>query len=102
MSKTSSQEQFGKTAAFYLTHRTHAQGQSLERMVELAQPRPDWRLLDINLETSTSEPRLLLRQNVPMQGLRHTSAGLEFILARDNVYNVWRLDGDTALRPFGI
>jgi ubiquinone/menaquinone biosynthesis C-methylase UbiE len=47
MSKSSSQEQFGKTAAFYLTHRTHAQGKSLERMVELAQPKPDWRLLDI-------------------------------------------------------
>lgn len=47
MSKSASQEQFGKTAAFYLTHRTHAQGKSLERMVELGQPSPDWRLLDI-------------------------------------------------------
>lgn len=45
--KSSSQEQFGKTAAFYLTHRPHAQGKSLERMVELAAPKSDWRLLDI-------------------------------------------------------
>ena len=45
--KSSSQEQFGKTAAFYLTHRTHAQGRSLERMVELGQPKADWRLLDV-------------------------------------------------------
>ena len=47
MSKSSSQEQFGKTAAFYLTHRPHAQGKSLERMLELAQPKPDWRVLDV-------------------------------------------------------
>jgi ubiquinone/menaquinone biosynthesis C-methylase UbiE len=45
--QSASQEQFGKTAAFYLTHRTHAQGKSLERMVELSQPKPDWRLLDV-------------------------------------------------------
>jgi SAM-dependent methyltransferase len=44
---SSSQEQFGKTAAFYLTHRTHAQGQSLARMLELSQPKPDWRVLDV-------------------------------------------------------
>ena len=47
MTKSLSQEQFGKTAAFYLTHRPHAQGKSLERMVTLAEPKPDWRLLDI-------------------------------------------------------
>ena len=47
MSKNLSQEQFGKTAAFYLTHRPHAQGKSLERMVELAEPKRDWRVLDV-------------------------------------------------------
>jgi hypothetical protein len=64
----------------------------------IAKREGDWRLLDIDLDAPSSEPRLLMRQNVPMHGLRHTSAGLEFILARDNVYNVWRLDGDTAMR----
>ena len=47
MSKSSSQEQFGKTAAFYLTHRPHAQGKSLERMLEASRPKPDWRVLDV-------------------------------------------------------
>jgi ubiquinone/menaquinone biosynthesis C-methylase UbiE len=47
MSKSLVQEQFGKTAAFYLTHKPHAQGKSLDRMVELSQPQPDWLVLDV-------------------------------------------------------
>jgi ubiquinone/menaquinone biosynthesis C-methylase UbiE len=47
MSKTLVQEQFGKTAATYLTSKPHAKGKSLERLVELVQPRVDWRMLDI-------------------------------------------------------
>jgi ubiquinone/menaquinone biosynthesis C-methylase UbiE len=40
-------EQFGANAAFYLTHAPHAQGKSLERLVALTAPRPDWHVLDI-------------------------------------------------------
>lgn len=47
MSKTAVQEQFGKTAAHYLTSKPHAQGKSLERLVTLAAPQQDWRVLDI-------------------------------------------------------
>jgi len=47
MSKTLVQEQFGKTAASYLTSKPHAQGKSLERMVELASPQKSWRVLDV-------------------------------------------------------
>jgi ubiquinone/menaquinone biosynthesis C-methylase UbiE len=47
MSKTLVQEQFGKTAQSYLTSRPHAQGKSLERLVELTRPQPDWRVLDV-------------------------------------------------------
>lgn len=47
MSKTAVQEQFGKTAAHYLTSKPHAKGKSLERLVELTGPQPDWRVLDI-------------------------------------------------------
>jgi ubiquinone/menaquinone biosynthesis C-methylase UbiE len=47
MSKTLVQEQFGKTAAHYLTSKPHAQGKSLERLVELTQPKPDWHVLDV-------------------------------------------------------
>ena len=41
------QEQFGATAKEYLTSKPHAQGKSLERMVTLVDPKPDWRALDV-------------------------------------------------------
>ncbi|MBI4367585.1 MAG: hypothetical protein HY543_12285 [Deltaproteobacteria bacterium] len=47
MSKTLNQEQFGKTAAGYLTSAPHALGKSLERLVALTSPQKNWRVLDI-------------------------------------------------------
>jgi ubiquinone/menaquinone biosynthesis C-methylase UbiE len=47
VNKSLVQEQFGKTAQDYLTSKPHAQGKSLERLVELAAPQPDWRALDV-------------------------------------------------------
>lgn len=47
MTKTLVQEQFGKTAAHYLTSKPHAKGKSLERLVELTAPGKDWHVLDI-------------------------------------------------------
>ena len=47
MAKSLAQEQFGATARDYLTSKPHAQGKSLDRMVELTRPRPDWRALDV-------------------------------------------------------
>lgn len=39
--------QFGPNAANYATSRVHAAGSSLDRLVELLEPRADWRTLDI-------------------------------------------------------
>ena len=47
MSKTLVQEQFGKTAASYLTSAPHARGASLERLVTLTSPQKDWHVLDV-------------------------------------------------------
>jgi ubiquinone/menaquinone biosynthesis C-methylase UbiE len=47
MNKTLVQEQFGKTAASYLTSTPHALGKSLERLVALTAPQKDWRVLDV-------------------------------------------------------
>jgi ubiquinone/menaquinone biosynthesis C-methylase UbiE len=47
MNTTLVQEQFGKTAASYLTSKPHALGQSLERLVALTEPQSGWRMLDI-------------------------------------------------------
>ena len=47
MNKTLVQEQFGKTAASYLTSTPHALGKSLERLVALTSPQKNWRALDV-------------------------------------------------------
>jgi ubiquinone/menaquinone biosynthesis C-methylase UbiE len=47
MNKTLVQQQFGKTAASYLTSTPHALGKSLERLVVLTAPQKDWRVLDV-------------------------------------------------------
>ena len=47
MSKTLVQKQFGQNAAGYLTSTPHALGKSLERLVALTAPQPDWRALDV-------------------------------------------------------
>ena len=47
MNKTLVQEQFGRHAAQYLTSKYHAQGKSLQRLVDLTKPQKDWRILDV-------------------------------------------------------
>jgi ubiquinone/menaquinone biosynthesis C-methylase UbiE len=47
MNKTLVQEQFGKTAASYLTSTPHALGKSLERLVALTSPQNSWHALDV-------------------------------------------------------
>jgi ubiquinone/menaquinone biosynthesis C-methylase UbiE len=47
MSKKRVQEQFGASAEAYVTSEIHAKGASLDRLVLLTQPRPDWTVLDV-------------------------------------------------------
>ena len=47
MAKTLSQKEFGANAQEYITSKPHAQGKSLDRMVALAKPQSDWRMLDV-------------------------------------------------------
>ena len=47
MDKNSVQEQFGAHARTYITSRPHAKGASLQRLVELVEPQPDWHALDV-------------------------------------------------------
>jgi ubiquinone/menaquinone biosynthesis C-methylase UbiE len=41
------QERFGEFARNYVTSSTHAEGEELNRLVEIAQPQPDWVVLDV-------------------------------------------------------
>ena len=58
----------------------------------------DWQLLEIDLAQPQPAPRLLLRRATPLSGLRHGSAGIEFITAEGGVSNVWRLQGSELQR----
>ena len=42
-----SQQRFGEHAQNYVTSPTHAKGAGLERLIELAQPQPNWHVLDV-------------------------------------------------------
>ncbi len=42
-----SQQRFGVYAQNYVTSATHAKGADLDRLLELAQPQPHWRVLDV-------------------------------------------------------
>lgn len=46
-SKSLSKERFGKFAAGYVSSIGHAKGAELERLLEIAQPQPNWNVLDI-------------------------------------------------------
>ena len=46
-SKSLSRERFGKFAQGYVTSAAHAKGEELNRLAEIAQPQPDWLMLDI-------------------------------------------------------
>ena len=45
--KSLSQERYGKFAERYVTSKTHAAGEELKRLVEIADPQPDWIVLDV-------------------------------------------------------
>lgn len=47
MSKALNQSQFGRAAGDYATSAVHAEGESLSRIVRLAQPQKTWRALDV-------------------------------------------------------
>jgi ubiquinone/menaquinone biosynthesis C-methylase UbiE len=45
--KSLAQQRFGRAAADYATSEVHAKGASLKRLVELTEPKPHWRVLDV-------------------------------------------------------
>jgi ubiquinone/menaquinone biosynthesis C-methylase UbiE len=47
LTKSLSQQRFGRAAADYATSEVHAKGASLARLVELTEPKPHWRVLDV-------------------------------------------------------
>ncbi len=53
----------------------------------------DWRVVEVDTAQPGATPRLLVRQDRPIQGLRQGAAGLELIATTGGAANVWRLQG---------
>ena len=65
-----------------------------QRVALITRRGADWRLLEVDVSAAAgTAPRLLMARSAPMQALRHSAAGLEFIMAEGGVPNVWRLQG---------
>jgi ubiquinone/menaquinone biosynthesis C-methylase UbiE len=47
LTKSLAQQRFGRAASDYATSEVHAKGASLQRLVELTEPKPHWRVLDV-------------------------------------------------------
>ena len=45
--KSLAQQRFGRAAADYATSEVYAKGASLQRLVELTEPKSHWRVLDV-------------------------------------------------------
>ena len=60
-----------------------------QRVALITRRGADWRLLEVDLSAAAgTAPRLLMARSAPMQALRHSAAGLEFIMAEGGVPNV--------------
>lgn len=102
MDRKEIQDQFGAHAAYYVTSKPHARGASLERLVELIQTKPEWRVLDIATGTGhtafafapfvahvwatdiTEQMLRITRQQAQERGIKNLS--VEFADAEDLPY----------------
>ena len=103
MNKQSVREQFGANAAAYVSSPTHAQGASLVPLVELAEPQPAWRALDV--ATATGHTALAFAPHVAaVVGLDLTPEMLPHaarLAAERGAANVVWAAGDVDDLPFG-
>jgi ubiquinone/menaquinone biosynthesis C-methylase UbiE len=81
MSKQQVQSIFGASADAYVTSQVHAKGASLNRLVELLEPQPDWQVLDVATGAGhtafTLAPRVgrVVATDITSQMLEKTAVG---------------------------
>jgi len=102
MTRQQVREQFGANAAAYVSSPTHAQGASLGRMVALAAPQADWRVLDI--ATGTGHTALAFAPHVAFVAGLDLTAGMivpaTALAAERGATNVAFTVGDVEELPF--
>ena len=102
MNKEQVRTQFGAAAASYATSKVHAQGASLARLVELTQPQPDWRVLDVATGAGHTAfafaPHVaqVIATDITPEMLRETVLGAE----KRGLHNVITQSADAEELPF--
>lgn len=96
-------QQYGAHAEGYVTSTVHAKGESLKRLVELVQPQPSWRALDIS--TGGGHTALafapLVREVVASDLTPEMLAAAEKFIRSNGITNVEFKLADAENLPFG-
>ena len=96
-------QRFGATAEKYVRSTDHAQGESLDRLLELAAPRPEWRALDV--ATGGGHTALAVaphvREVVATDLTAEMLAAAEHFIRGRGVENVTFREADATALPFG-
>jgi len=96
-------KQFGRNAEHYVSSVAHVKGESLDRMLELLDPQPEWRALDIatggghTALALASRVREVIATDITPEMLR---AAERFVRSRD-VANVRFEEADAVALPYG-
>ena len=97
-----SRRQFGANAEQYVTSRDHQTGESLDRLIALAGPRPEWRALDVATGGGHTALALapLVREVVASDLTREMLAAAERFIRGKGVANVSFAEADACDLPF--
>ena len=102
MDRKSVKKQFGENADAYVTSKVHAKGASLARLIELTNPQPNWKVLDV--ATGAGHTALafapyvtkVIASDVTPEMLQNTA-----VLAQErNITNLTTKEGDAEDLPF--
>jgi SAM-dependent methyltransferase len=96
------QRQFGAHAERYVTSADHSTGESLDRMLQIVQPQPGWRVLDIATGGGHTALALapLVREVVAVDLTPEMLAAAERFIRGRNVENVRFQSADATQLPF--
>src|SRR5690349_6361465 len=100
--KAHAQERFGQFAQGYVESKVHSSGGDLDRLVELAQPQPDWVMLDVATGGGHTALKFapLVKKVVALDLTPQMLEAAEKFITSKGVTNVEFKQGDAESLPF--
>ena len=102
MERKSVKKQFGKNADAYVTSKVHAKGASLARLIELTDPQPNWKVLDVAAGAGHTALAFapyvaeVIASDVTPEMLQNTAV----LAQKRNITNLTTQEGDAEALPF--